>query len=59
MTYKEKVRINRSIVEASNNLRTIIEELALADDDTYKVVKSLMDADKKLSKAILAINRME
>lgn len=59
MTYKEKVRINRSIVEASNNLRTIIEELALVDDDTYKVVKSLMDADKKLSKAILAINRME
>lgn len=58
MTYNEKRKINKTIMESKDIIMNLARELA-PDDSTYKAFKCLLDANELLSKAMYEINHME
>lgn len=58
MTYNEKRKINKTIIESKDIIMNLVRELA-SDDSTYKSFKCLLDANELLSKAMYEINHME
>lgn len=58
MTYNEKRKIYKSIIESKNINMNLIHELA-SDDSAYKAFKYLLDANELLTKAMYEIIRME
>lgn len=58
MTYNEKRKINKTIIESKDIIMNLVRELA-PDDSTYKAFKCLLDANELLSKAMYEINHME
>ena len=58
MTYNEKRKMNKTIMENKDNIMNLARELA-SDDSAYKAFKCLLDANELLSKAMYEINHME
>lgn len=58
MTYNEKRKMNKTIMESKDIIMNLVRELA-SDDSTYKAFKCLLDANELLSKAMYEINHME
>lgn len=58
MTYNEKRKINKTIMESKDTIMNLARELA-SDDSVYKAFKCLLDANELLSKAMYEINNMK
>lgn len=58
MTYNEKRKINKTIMESKDIIMNLARELA-PDDSAYKAFKCLLDANELLSKAMCEISHME
>ena len=58
MTYNEKRKINKTIMESKDSIMDLARELA-PDDSVYKAFKCLLDANELLSKAMYEINHLE
>ena len=58
MTYNEKRKMNKTIMESKDIIMNLARELA-SDDSAYKAFKSLLDANELLSKAMYEINHVE
>lgn len=58
MTYNEKRKMNKTIMESKDIIMNSVKELA-SDDSAYKAFKCLLDANELLSKAMYEINHME